>query len=183
MAIFFPGASKCAITGRTLGGGDEVAFVSVFSHPDPAIERCSDGVIDFAAVRRRPEFQTLVTLYEAFIEGKEPVFKSTDGAVVRLRYGQVEFVFFPLLLSISAPESSVRNLFMSDFSETSLSSGKGKFEDYGLGLDYAAEQLTIQFGPTKYLPSRASPKLVHRLIRKGEPVEPFLKFCCSVLPN
>ena len=181
MANFLPGVSKCSITGRVLGSDDEVAFFPPFSHPDPSIQKCSDGVIDFAAVRTRPEFYSLVAFYRSLIDGKEYVFKNNDGAVVRLRYGQVQLVFLPLLLSLNAPESSVQNLSMSNFSEISLSTGQCKFEDYGLGLDYASEHLTAQLCPTKYLPSGANPKLVQRLNRSGRgELESFLKFIANV---
>ena len=177
MANFIPGVSKCSITGRVLGRDDEVAFFPPFSHPDPLIQKCSDAVIDFAAVRTRPEFPALVALYRSLIEGKEYVFENDNGAVVKLRFGQVQIVFLPLLLSVNASESSVRNLSTSTSLKNSFSSGQGAFEDRGLGLIYAREQLTVKSCPTKYLPSEANPNLVHYLNRKGKiEVESFLKF-------
>lgn len=181
MAMFFPGFSKCAITGRVLGQNDEIAFFPPFSHADPSIQKCSDGIVDFAAVRTRPEFGVLVDVYRALAEEKECIFRSDDGALVGLRFDEVQVIYFPLLLSLNAPEASVRNLCMSNFSAICLSKGQGRFEDYGFGLTYADEQLTVHSCPTKYLPSGADPNLIHRLNRRrSSEVEPFLKFIANV---
>ena len=177
MALFFPGISTCSITGRILNQNDEIAYFGPFLHADPLIQKCSDGVIDFAAVRNRPEFDSLINLYRSLSDRKHYIFKNNDGALIRCRYGQIELVFFPLLLILSVPETTVQNLCASNFSKISLLTGQGRFEDYGFELSYAHEQLTAQSCPTKYIPSVADPKLVQKLIRRGRSViEPFLKF-------
>jgi hypothetical protein len=177
VALVFLGKSRCPITGKVFDQEDEIAYFPPFSHPDPLVQTYSGAAVTFSAVRVRPEFQRLVNLYASLVVNEECLYKDESGAVVKRRFGQVEMLFFPLLLSISAPERSALHLAKSRFAEESLTRGQGRFEDFGVGLEYAAELLVVEFCPTKYFPSNASSNLIQHLNRRGKDhVVPFLQF-------